>query len=55
MGEMDVVGVENYLQPSDGRPDLFLADEGFYHFPCGECRHRKGEPEYCEGCSHFVT
>lgn len=53
--ETDMVGVENYLQLSDMRPDLFVADEGFYHFPCGECQHKKREREYCEGCRHFVT
>lgn len=48
------VGIESYLQPKDGRPDLFIAEEYLFHFPCGECKNKLGGTEYCGQCRHFV-
>ena len=48
-------GVNWWLEPDDGRRDLFEADEGLYHFPCGECLHRKAGREHCEKCRHWIA
>jgi hypothetical protein len=51
------VGIESWLPHTDGRPDLFESDEDiqFYHFPCGECKHRRDSADYCKRCMYYVN
>ena len=55
---MEEKGIEAYLDKPDGRPDLFEAEEGWYHFPCCACVHKKEDPEItnwdCKKCRHYV-
>ena len=34
-------------------PDLFVADEGRWSFPCCACLHVDDEIEHCKGCRHY--
>ena len=51
----EVVGVAAFLRNDDGRPDLFEEDdEGYFHFPCGDCTHRKEIAAHCRKCRHYI-
>ena len=36
-------------------PDLFVADEGRWEFPCCACLHVEDEIEHCKGCRHYCA
>lgn len=49
-----ICGIDYYLDPPDGRPDLYEEQESAYHFPCSSCRNLNGDQEYCKKCRHYV-
>jgi hypothetical protein len=36
-------------------PDLFVADEGRWAFPCCACLHVEDKVEHCKGCRHYCA
>jgi hypothetical protein len=34
-------------------PDLFVADDSRWSFPCCACLHVEGEIAHCKGCRHY--
>lgn len=48
------MAVEEYLEKDTSREDLFEAEEHYYHFPCGQCKHRSELISFCKKCRHCV-
>lgn len=49
------IGIDKYLEPDNGLPDLFVSREGYYHFPCSDCINTIQPSEYCKKCKHWVA
>jgi len=49
------MGLEDWIQRNDDRPDLFEYDEADsfgFDFPCCVCEHRNRPQQECIGCCH---
>ena len=38
----------------ENKQDLFIDDEGCFHFPCYACLNRLKEISYCRNCRYYA-